>query len=339
MLSKEQFNEQCVGKIICGDALTVLKTLPDEVFNCCITSPPYWGLRDYEIEGQIGLEKTPEEYIYKLLMIFKEVKRVLRKDGTLWLNISDTYYGGGWRSSKFPEGSKQATNKGALRCEFIPKQPPHPVIKSKDLCLIPQNLVISLQFDGWYIRSDIIWAKSNPMPESCTDRPTRSYEHLFLLSKSPDYYYDQIFEPLAQNSDMAYRRSLRVGRKYGVKRPYADNQPLTYGKSPTQTNGVKNRRDVWTINNKNSGCEHIATFPPELIEPCIIAGCPEGGIVLDCFMGSGTVAKVALANRRNFTGIELNPKYIQDIANFRVKEFETGVPAKQLKKGQLALYE
>lgn len=319
-----------LNKIICGDADAVLKTFDDKVFDCCVTSPPYWMLRDYEIDGQIGLEETPEQYIEKLVGVFGQVRRVLKDDGTLWLNIADTYMGGGWRSSKFPAGSKQATNKGAVRCEFLPRQKSHPIIKPKALCLIPQRLILALQEDGWYVRSDIIWHKTNPMPESCTDRPTRSYEHLFLLSKSAEYYYNQIFDPYVTGSDMVYRKTLRCGRKYGTKRPYADNQPLSYSSSPEINPDGKNIRDVWTINNNGGNSDHIAVFPRALVAPCICAGCRPGGVVLDPFFGSGTVGWVALESGKNFVGIDISQAY--------VTAAQTGVSQKEFEKGQEPLF-
>lgn len=191
------------GLIIQGDALTTLKTLPDESAQCCVTSPPYWGLRDYGVEGQLGLERTPEEYVAKMLEVFREVRRVLRKDGTLWLNLGDSYAGSGqgWgHNGKVYAGPKQSTNRGTLgRTDFVYSRPPGYLsskdsssgLKPKDLCGIPWRVAFALQADGWYLRSDIIWAKPNPMPESVTDRPTKAHEYVFLMSKSERYFYDQ----------------------------------------------------------------------------------------------------------------------------------------------------
>lgn len=326
-----------LNKIINGDAYTVLKTLPDNVFSCCITSPPYWGLRDYCVEGQIGFEKTPEQYIEKLNCVFSQVYRVLKNDGTLWLNIADTYLGRG--GEKRHLGHKDPKHPNARTGNFIePQSFPHSFIKPKSLCLIPHRVALALQSSGWIIRSDIIWHKTNPMPESCTDRPTRCYEHLFLCSKNQNYYYNQLLEPYVENSDMKYRKTLRCGRKYGTKRPYIDNQPLSYLNSVDSNQDGKNIRDVWTLNNISSGTEHIATFCPQLVERCLLAGCPPQAIVLDPFIGSGTVARVAIKNNRSFVGIELNNNFIQDIALYKLKSFESGVPEKELKTGQMSLF-
>lgn len=287
--------------ILLGDALTQLKTLPDRCVHCCITSPPYYALRDYGIEGQIGLEKTPEEYIQKLTGVFREVRRVLREDGTLWLNISDTY----------------STGKAGMR--------------SKNLLGIPWMLALSLRDDGWYLRQDIIWYKPNCMPESVKDRCTRSHEYLFLLSKSVHYYFDYkaIREP-AVGFDTSSPRGSRgtflpnAGRRKGNNRSFrsggvytngrsfhnsADNQKQTVGNIPNQT-GMRNKRDVWFVSTHGYKEAHFATFPPKLIEPCILAGCPVGGTVLDPFLGSGTTAEVAEKLERNCIGIELNSDYL-----------------------------
>ena len=294
-----------------GDCLTVLKTFPDEFIDCCVTSPPYWGLRDYGVSGQLGLEKTPEEYVAKMVEVFREVKRVLKKEGTVWLNLGDSYCATTKGSGGHNE--KQDSNNGSWfdnRKWQIPDG-----LKPKDLVGIPWRVAFALQADGWYLRSDIIWHKPNPMPESVTDRPTKSHEYIFLLSKSAKYYFDQ----------EAVREDSIDPESYNGRRPR--NAPSMYFKDPKNlknfgsikdgklpygmTYEKRNIRSVWTITTQPYSQAHFATFPPKLIEPCILAGCPENGIVLDPFIGSGTVAQVATLHRRNWIGIELNPDYIK----------------------------
>lgn len=305
--------------ILHGDALSVLKTIDDESINCCVTSLPYYNLRDYGVKGQIGLEETPEQYIQKLIEIFREVKRVLKSDGTLWVNIADSYAGSGKGRSKggavkmknFSE--KQKTNRGAINgiltkttCENC---------KPKDLIGIPWMLAFALRADGWYLRQDIIWHKPNPMPESVKDRCTKSHEYIFMLSKSPRYYFDNkaIQEPATTYSDLQRRvknghgewKTKKAASTYAVSGTGRSRESLyTVG-------GKRNKRDVWSVTSKPFKGAHFATFPPDLIEPCILAGCPEGGIVLDPFGGSGTTGMVAKNNGRDFILIELNPEYIK----------------------------
>jgi DNA modification methylase len=321
--------EDLIDRIFVGDTLEVLKTFPDEFVDCVITSPPYWGLRDYGVEGQLGQEETPEEYVEKLVLIFREVKRVLKDTGTFWLNLGDTY------------------------------------LPNKNLAGIPWRVALALQSDGWILRQDIIWAKSNPMPESITDRCTRSHEHIFLLSKSPNYYFDS--EAIREET------------------PNKKNIPTDI---PEDTTIGHNKRDVWWVSVKPFKGAHFATFPKDLIEPMVLAGCPEficnkcgtpreriidssridtqpgirktgeksgsdkdphkrmhnsdlerykqqivyrtvgwtdcgcnagfeSGIVLDPFMGAGTTAVVAKKLGRHYIGIELNPEYVK-IANERI---------------------
>lgn len=288
-------------KIHCGDSLAVLKTLPDQSVNCCVTSPPYYGLRDYGIDGQIGLESTPDEFVDRMVSVFREVRRVLRDDGTFWLNLGDSYAGSGgpgsWVDNKQTEKFKDGFEKY--------KNPNRDVIgiKPKNLIGIPWMVAFALRNDGWNLRSDIIWSKANPMPESVTDRPTKSHEYIFLLSKSPQYYYDHeaIKEPCVDGD----------GRK--------DLNPKHRKRYPTELiNGVRdrsksysmrNKRSVWSVPTRPYAEAHFATYPPDLILPCVLAGCPLGGVVLDPFSGSGTTGQVALENGRNYIGIELNPEY------------------------------
>jgi DNA modification methylase len=298
--------------IIHGDCMEKLKELQDSTINCCVTSPPYYGLRDYGVNGQIGLEETPDEYISKLVSVFREVKRVLKDNGTLWLNIGDSYAGSGKGAAHYPDNVhnfKQATNKGTVNQKNIRGAYTGNGIKSKDLIGIPWMLAFALRADGWYLRQDIIWHKPNPMPESVTDRCTKAHEYIFLLSKSPHYYYDHesIKEPTV------YPVGSREDKKRGdFKGKYHAHEEFKHiSDSFRAIRDTRNKRDVWTISTKPYRGAHFATFPKDLIEPCILAGCPVGGTVLDCFLGSGTVGEVAIENQRNFIGIELNKKYCE----------------------------
>lgn len=310
-----------IDHIYNGDCKKVMSKFPDGSINCCVTSPPYWGLRDYGCVGQIGLEPTPEEFVKNMVEVFREVKRVLKKDGTLWLNLGDSYTSGG--NGNGGGVCKQETNKGS--CGFEPKKPPKGM-KPKNLVGIPWRVAFALQADGWYLRQDIIWHKPNPMPESVKDRCTKSHEYIFLLSKSAKYYYDNevIKEEAAydgrkdtmnKGSDK-YKESVVPGKK--------EHTMAANGHERWQWKdgiAVKNKRSVWTVNTRSFRKAHFATFPPKLIEPCILAGCPRGGIVLDPFSGAGTTAFVSRENNRNFIGIELNPEY-NEIANQRILNAE-----------------
>ena len=292
--------------IYTGDSLEVLKTLPDESVHCCVTSPPYYALRDYGVEGQIGRETTPKEYISRLTEVFAEVRRVLRPDGTLWLNISDTYAGKGnqgdyldMKNPKGRTGQAVALNHKVEGC------------KPKDLIGIPWMLAFALRDEGWYLRNDIIWMKENPMPESCKDRCSRCYEHIFLLSKSRRYFFDYkaISEPIAPAT---------AERLPGQYQPQTINRPREHGAiTDDMINPLRNKRDVWIINTVPFKGGHYAAYPPKLVETCLLAGCPDGGIVLDPFMGSGTTGMVAKQMGRHFIGIELNPEYV-GLANARI---------------------
>jgi DNA modification methylase len=327
--------DRWLNKILLGNAPDVLMELPDKSINCCVTSPPYWGLRDYGVEGQLGLEKTPEEYVQKMVDLFREVRRVLRDDGTLWLNLGDTYAAGGLG----PGSGKQTTNYGSCNGSHIEKPRLAPMgLKPKDLVGIPWRVAFALQADGWYIRSDIIWSKPNPMPESVTDRPTKSHEYIFLMSKSERYYYDHesIKEPaIYANDDRRARahenhKSMPTSIVNGI-RPRSDKQRGHSRRHAgfndrwdlmdkyEQCSGMRNKRSVWTVSTHPFPEAHFATFPPDLIKPCILAGCPDGGIVLDPFMGAGTTGVVCADLGRNYIGIELNPEYVH-IANERIKQ-------------------
>lgn len=327
-----------INQIICGDCLEVMKGWPDESIDCCVTSPPYWGLRDYGVEEQLGLEKTPEEYVEKMVWVFREVKRLLKPQGTLWLNLGDSYCGGGrgWKYCN-PEG-KQLTNKGTIGVykSDIPKG-----LKPKDLVGIPWRVAFALQADGWYLRQDIIWHKPNPMPESVTDRCTKSHEYIFLLAKNKKYYYDN--EAIKEDSIDAESYTGRRPRSAGqMDETDPDNYKFhgSIGEDGKLRSGQKylkrNKRSVWAVNTNPYPDAHFAVFPPDLIKPCILAGCPKDGIVLDPFMGSGTTAVVAAQNGRNYVGVELNPEYIN---LGRVDAVETGVPVKEQRIGQKGLFE
>jgi DNA modification methylase len=280
--------------ILCGDALTVLRTLPPGSVQCCVTSPPYWGLRDYGVEGQLGLERTPNEYVAKLVEVFGEVRRVLAGDGTLWVNLGDSY-------ARMQEGNVPQTKNHECIPPVMTGRVKNAGLKPKDLVGIPWRVAFALQADGWYLRSDVIWAKPNPMPESVTDRPTKAHEYLFLLAKAERYYYDEWSVKEPASSDIR-ERSRKVG----------EGQDSEVGTKGCAGNcGMRNRRSVWTIATQPYKEAHFATFPEALVEPCILAGCPEGGTVLDPFAGSGTVGVVARKTGRKFVGIELNPQYVE----------------------------
>jgi len=258
--------------ILEGDSLDILRLIPSNSIQCVITSPPYWGLRDYNIHGQIGLEPSLQEYINHLVAIFNEIKRILRDDGTLWLNIGDGYTSGN-------RGYRASDKKNPARAMTIRPNTPEG-LKPKDLQGIPWRLVFALQDDGWYLRSDIIWNKPNAMPESVKDRPTRSHEYLFMLTKSEQYYYN-------------YEASKEIG-----------------------LNGsYRNRRTVWNINTQSFQEAHFATFPSKLVEPCIFISSRPGDFILDPFFGSGTVGVVCVQNNRQYVGIELNQEYVEIAAN------------------------
>ena len=271
----------------------------------CVTSPPYFGLRDYGHPGQLGLEQTPEEYIAAMVDVFRCVWDVLADDGTLWLNIGDSY-AANRGSGNSGIGAKQATNVGAN----LGKLTVPPGLKAKDLIGIPWMLAFALRADGWYLRQDIIWHKPNPMPESVTDRCTKAHEYVFLLSKSERYFFDgqAIKEPLAESSIPRLRQN--IAGQVGTTR--ANGGAKTNGNFKAAgdvESGLRNKRSVWTVTTRPYKGAHFATFPPALIEPCIQAGSRPGDIVLDPFMGSGTTAAVALQHGRQYLGCELNPAY------------------------------
>lgn len=313
-----------------GDAAQVLRGVPDKTCRACITSPPYYGLRDYGMDGQIGVEQTPEEYIDRLVEVFREVRRVLTDDGTLWLNVGDSY-----ATRSGPQPPTNTRNKHGHTAKAVPTG-----YKQKDLIGIPWALAFALRADGWYLRQDIIWHKTNPMPESVRDRCTKSHEYIFLLSKKPRYYFNgaAISEPIAGSSTKRYLQN--IAAQHGSERQPGKNKPMKaalprfggekYGESEAQEARTKsgrehtptprrNKRDVWEISTAGYKGAHFATFPEKLAELCILAATEPGDVVLDPFLGSGTTAAVATRLLRLSIGIDINPQYL-DIAAERVNK-------------------
>ena len=352
-----------INKVYLGDAIELAKQLPDESVDAVVTSPPYYGLRDYGTDGQIGLEETPEEYIDKLVSLFREIRRCLKEEGTIWVNIGDSYNGNKKGNTEININKRVAENS-----HFEKKL--WGGTKQKDLIGIPWMLAFALRADGWYLRQDIIWHKPNPMPESVTDRCTKSHEYIFLLSKSERYYFDyeEIQEKAVTQIDPRIGKreeyngirdggkgngqrafvSLKVGHPMGEKQYGNSDDPHYQTKSgkewvprtkncqedgqapnsihlrreeglPDEVYVVRNKRDVWTVPVRPNKEAHFATYPQMLIRPCILAGCPENGVVLDPFMGSGTTGIVARKLNRNYIGFELNPEY-QKMAERRIAE-------------------
>lgn len=349
-----------INTVITGDARTELENFPDGCIDCCITSPPYWGLRDYGVSGQLGLEKTIEEYTAKIVEVFREVKRILKDEGTLWLNLGDSYFGS-WQN--YGGGNRGAGKQGIILKGSHAQNPvwegleghrpvatfKHDILKPKDMVGIPWRVAFALQADGWYLRQDIIWAKPNPMPESVTDRCTKSHEYVFLMAKSPHYYFDNeaIKEPSTElnwqsrlkrrsnksaptelvngirqrEPDCYHGSKFNTGKTAIHQLNRSSDSPRIYNNLPGRDDGGKacnkpgreyrNKRSVWTIATCPNKEAHFATFPPKLIEPMIKAGCPAGGIVLDPFMGSGTTGLVSQNLGRKYIGIELNPDYVK----------------------------
>ena len=300
-------------KILVGDCLESLDYIPSGSVHTCVTSPPYFGLRDYGHDGQIGLEQTPAEFVAKLVDVFREVHRVLRDDGTLWLNLGDSYGAvGGNTYAGFNQrwsGTGGAGSKQDATLAGVTDRKIDTGMKPKNLLGIPWRVALALQADGWYLRQDIIWHKPNPMPESVRDRCTKAHEYIFLLTKSPRYYFDAaaIEEPAKWE---------RWGNQTENKKHSGTAKHLggkTLAELPIRDK--KNRRSVWTVATKPFKGAHFATFPPDLIEPCILAGCPEGGVVLDPFGGAGTTGLVAKRNGRNAILCELNPDYAEMAKN------------------------
>ena len=298
-----------MDKIYIGDCREGMRQIPENSVQTCVTSPPYFGLRDYGHAGQIGLEQTPNEYVQQLVEVFREVWRVLQDDGTLWLNLGDSYVS----SATGSQGNNSSNLQGRKTTQCKAGERPDKTgfgLPAKNLIGIPWRVAFALQADGWILRQDIIWHKPNPMPESVTDRCTKSHEYIFLFSKQQKYYYDNeaIKEAALPDAVIRDREPTKLNNTPGRKRMNG----LTVNDYET-----RNKRSVWTVATKPYTEAHFATFPDELITPCILAGCPEGGIVFDPFMGSGTVAATALRLGRDYRGCELNPEYLKFI-NARV---------------------
>lgn len=320
--------------ILRGDCRDVLPTLPSDSFDCIVTSPPYWGLRDYGVEGQIGLELTMQAYLDTMVGVCCKLRRVLKPEGTFWLNIGDSYAGSG-RGGNPDGGTKQGTNKGSqgvgvlyglseqdrdaerarIKQQFESQR--QAGLKPKDLCLIPNRLAIMLQEDGWFVRSEIIWHKANPMPESVRDRPTCAHEKVWLLTKSERYWYDAdaVREPYEESSLGRYKSEFRADVPSAV-----NNKSPSLGGGKIDPNPLgRNVRNVWSIPSQPYSGAHFATMPPALAERCIKAGCPQGGTVLDPFGGAGTTGLVADRLGRHATLIELNQTY-GELAFGRIKD-------------------
>lgn len=328
-----------LDRIYLGDCVETMKTWPSGFVNTCVTSPPYWGLRDYGVDGQRGSEPSPEEFVAGMVDVFREVGRVLRDDGTLWLNIGDSYTDGG--RGKDVGSTLDGTRNNQSESRKITVREKFKGLKPKNLVGIPWRLAFALQADGWYLRSDIIWSKPNVMPESAIDRPTKAHEYIFLLTKNEKYYYDQeaILEDCSPNTHA--RVSQNVEAQIGSAR--ANGGTKTNGNMKAVVRSAKalknspgskqnenfashvclkvekrNKRTVWTVPPMPFKEAHFATYPVDLISPCILAGSPQGGVVLDPFMGAGTTALASAIYSRRFIGCELNPEYIS-IAERRIK--------------------
>jgi DNA modification methylase len=302
-------------KIILGDCIKGMKTLPEGCINTCVTSPPYFGLRNYGGgEDEIGQEATVDGFVEKMVEVFRGVHRILRDDGTLWLNLGDSYMSA---NCVPPPQTVANGNHRDMPTDFVPSnRQPQKGLKQKDLIGIPWRVAFALQADGWYLRQDIIWHKPNPMPESVEDRCTKAHEYIFLLSKKPRYYYD--FEAIKEPAKDWGTRD-RTNGKYTAEDTEFGLEPHGGLKNGNFAERGKNKRSVWSVTTKPYRGAHFATFPKDLILPCVLAGCPKDGTVFDPFTGSGTTAVVALNNGRNFIGTELNPEYIK-IAEGRIGE-------------------
>jgi len=294
--------------VIIGDCRDKLREMETGSVHTCVTSPPYFGLRDYGHDGQIGLEETPEAFVAQMVAVFREVRRVLRDDGTLWLNLGDSYASG----AKGSGGAGKSTlgpNKDLQNIDFQKMDTRKFTcdVPDKNLLGIPWRVAFALQADGWYLRQDIIWAKPNPMPESVRDRCTKAHEYVFLLSKGPRYYFDA--DAIAEAATFGQAERKGGGVRSGAEVAFQGNAPTNLGRCGGTDDGTRNKRSVWTVASQPFKEAHFATYPPELIEPCILAGCPVGGTVLDPFGGAGTTGLVADRLQRNAVLCELNPDY------------------------------
>jgi DNA modification methylase len=292
-----------------GDCREVMAQLEPESIQCCVTSPPYWGLRDYGVDGQLGLERTPEEYTERMTEVFDLVSKALRPDGTLWLNLGDTYAAN--RGYQVPQTKDAGSKRDSNEFNNMGMNASSIGFKPKDLIGIPWRVAFALQAAGWYLRSDIIWHKPNPMPESVTDRPTKAHEYIFLMSRAERYFYNQeaVKESAKPESEARYKAEFFKGNKH-ESGGYSTNG-AKHTKGYKEWTGKRNKRTVWTVGTKPYPGAHFAVFPPELIEPCILAGTKEGDIVLDPFSGSGTVGQVCKKHKRRYIGIEINEEYLK----------------------------
>jgi DNA modification methylase len=301
------------AKILVGDVRERLREVADGSIRTCVTSPPYWGLRDYGHDGQLGLEQTPHDYVARMVEVFREVRRVLADDGTLWLNLGDSYASQTKSDNRTPAQRSARSTLGPKRNGLSGDNAAHVAVsygtrhfssglKNKDLVGIPWRVAFALQADGWYLRQDIIWAKPNPMPESVTDRCTKAHEYVFLLTKSPRYYYDNdaVSEEYADAT---------VKRGKSIRQVSADGTVTIRGNGEP-VEGRRNRRSVWTVATKPFRGAHFAVMPETLVEPCVLAGSAPGDTVLDPFSGAATVGVVANRHQRNYLGCELNPDYV-----------------------------
>lgn len=293
-----------------GDCREVLPTLEAESVDCIVTSPPYWGLRDYGQDGQLGLESTPEEYVANLVAVFRELRRVLKPSGTCWLNLGDSYNGPASGRTRDDYGTTPLNlDDRTLKYRLGDGHYKAKALKQKDLVGIPWRVAFALQADGWWLRSDIIWSKPNAMPESVTDRPTRTHEYLFLLTKAARYYFDaEAVRESATTESWTFGNNGPTGQHVIPGQGYAVHRPERAG-GRVLSNG-RNIRSVWTVATRPYPGAHFAVFPPELPERCIKAGSPSGGVILDPFAGSGTVGMVAQKLNRRAILIDLNPDYI-----------------------------
>ncbi len=296
--------------LLIGDCIESMRTLPDQSVHCCVTSPPYFGLRDYGVDGQIGLEDTPDVYVERLVGVFREVRRVLRDDGTLWLNLGDSWAGAKSKAVQTSladygcNGVRTWGDAAKRRASSMAVRPKTPGFHAKQLLGIPWRVALSMQTDGWLLRDEIVWHKPGVMPYSGKDRFCRNHEQIFLLSKSPRYY----FEREAVREPAIYPAGTKAAKGSTTRQA----EPRVNARSPEYKvyDGMRTMRSVWTVTTKPFKEAHFATFPPDLIEPCILAGCPEGGTVLDPFGGSGTTAGVAIKHGRKAILCELNPDYV-----------------------------
>jgi DNA modification methylase len=300
-----------MNTILQGDCLAVLKTLPANLVQCCVTSPPYYCLRDYGVAGQIGLEETPQAYIDKVVQVFREVRRVLKDDGVLWLNLGDSY-----ANDQQWGGHSSGKHRKELHTIMRPRR--FTGLPGKNLLMIPARVAIALQEDGWILRQDCIWHKPNCMPESVTDRPTTAHEHIFLFAKCGRYFYnaEAIRETGKAWTGLAGTFARAHGKNTRLSLP--GQMPVSHRASrEDRVPPGHNKRSVWTVISQPYPEAHFATMPPKLVEPCILAGSHPGDIILDPFCGAGTVPMVALQHHRSYLGIELNPAYIA-MANKRL---------------------